>query len=41
MAGAEVGYEKRTNNADGFTVDNWVLHIAMKYNFSGTFGGGQ
>ena len=41
MGGAEVGYEKRTNNADGFTVDNWVLHISLKYNFSGTFGGGQ
>jgi hypothetical protein len=39
--GAEVGWEKRFNNADGFSVDNWVLHISMKYNFSGTIGGGQ
>ena len=39
--GAELGYEKRTNNADGFTVDNWVGHVSFKYNFSGSLGGGQ
>lgn len=41
MIGAELGWEKRTNNSDGFTVENWVGHVSFKYNFSGSLGGGQ
>jgi hypothetical protein len=41
MWGAEVGYEKRRNNADGFTSDAVRVQTSFKYNFSVPIGGAQ
>jgi len=41
MMGIELGWEKRTNNTDGFDVDNIVVHASFKYNFSINTGGGK
>jgi hypothetical protein len=39
MCGFEVGYEKRENNSDGFTTEDWRFATSFKYSFSGTIGG--
>jgi hypothetical protein len=41
MVGGEVGYEKRKNNADGFTSDAVRFQASFKYSFNIPLGGSQ
>jgi hypothetical protein len=37
--GIEVGWVKRENNSDGWSVENWHVQTSFKYNFSASIGG--
>ncbi len=37
--GPEFQFDRRTNNSDGFTVNDYKLQFSAKYSFSHTFGG--
>jgi hypothetical protein len=41
MGGIEVGWDKRENNSDGWSIENWHVQTSFKYNFSISLGGGQ
>jgi hypothetical protein len=39
MYGPELQWGKRTNNADGFSSDDFRIQFSAKYTFGKTFGG--
>jgi hypothetical protein len=41
MGGVEVGWDKRENNSDGWSIENWHVQASFKYSFSVSLGGGQ